>query len=246
MQLRRASVGLASVLLVLGRTAFAAPAPKLPVDKPPPAKSPAEPPTGFKPIDPATLNASQGWIELLRDPKLGDWLRVTTSGASPNTAHNPWRFDVGTGILSYDGSAPEILLQQTPRGDGVLRVEWRFPGHPAKPSAGALVRTKSDRSAWFESPLAPGSVGALIGVTVGTDGAPKRFTNGARRPDLVRKNADEWNVTEITCLGSRLMLRVNGVTVADFNGCTVPTAQVGVEADGAAVEFRAIKFKPVP
>jgi hypothetical protein len=207
---------------------------------------PSAPPAGFKPIDSATLNASQGWIDLLRDPKLGDWMRVTTSGASATAAHSPWRYDADTGIIAYDGSAPEILLHQPPRGDGVLHVEWRFPGHPAKPSAGALVRTKSDRSAWFESPLAPSSVGALVGVTVGANGAPKRFTSGARRPDLVRKNADEWNVTEIMCMGARLMLRVNGVTVADYNGCTVPIAQLGVEADGAAVEFRGIKFKPVP
>ncbi len=195
--------------------------------------------------DPAAITGT-GWLDLLEDVTLEDWIRVPLPPGSPLSARNPWSYDRSARTLSCDGTgSDEIFLHRTLRSDGVLRVEWRFVGAPANPNAGIFIRTKADKSVWFESRLSPDGLGTLYGVNLGRDGKPKRFAYGTRRPALLHK-PEEWNVTEFTSVGTRLILKLNGTVAADWNDCNVPEAQVGIRSDGTAIEFRAILFKPVP
>ena len=196
-------------------------------------------------VDPTAITGT-GWIDLLGDVTLEDWIRVPLPPGSPLGARNPWSYDRSARALLCDGTgSDEIFLHRTLRGDGVLRVEWRFVGAPANPNAGIFIRTRADKSAWFESRLSPDGLGTLYGVNLGRDGKPKRFAYGTRRPTLLHK-PEEWNVTEFTSVGTRLILKLNGTVAADWNECNVPEAQVGIRSDGTAIEFRAILFKPVP
>lgn len=194
----------------------------------------------------AAASAAHGWIELIRDYALNDWQRVALpSGARPDS-RSPWRFDHLTGILHCAGvDLPEMLLHRTERGDGIFRVEWRYAGTPAKPSSGVLVRTKPDASAWHEASLAPNALGMLGGARRSASGSTSRFNNGRRRPELMRKPG-EWNLVELVCTGPRILLHVNGVATADWRECTVSSGLVGLRADNAPVEFRSIRFKPLP
>ena len=193
----------------------------------------------------AAAAAVQGWINLLRDPSLADWQRVALPPNAPLDARNPWRLDPDTGILHCGGTGVhEMLLHRVPRTDGIFHVEWRFAGQPDKPSAGILARTQADNSAWHVTKLAPANLGQLLGVSPNSRGRAQRFTNGSRRPELARK-AGEWNTTELVCIGSRIRLHFNGVVTADWNECKVASGLIGLEADGAPIEFRALRFKPL-
>jgi len=194
----------------------------------------------------AAASAAHGWIELIRDYALKDWQRVSLPGGTPPDSRSSWRYDQSTGILHCAGvDLPEMLLHHTERGDGIFRVEWRYAGSPTKPSAGILVRTKPDASAWHEAALTPNVLGMLGGARLSPAGATSRFNTGRRRPELMRKPG-EWNIVELVCTGSRILLHVNGVVTADWRECTVSSGLVGLRADGAPVEFRSIRFKPLP
>jgi hypothetical protein len=219
----------------------------VPAASPPASRTPELPLAGK--ADPvgsgaAAAHAAQGWIELVGDPKLENWKRVASSD-KPVEGTSRWSYDAATGILSCDGTGlRERLLHPVKRSDGVLRVEWRFPADAVRPSAGLVVRTEPDGSAWFQVPLAAATVGTIFGAVTDAAGGTRRFSSGVRRPELLKKG-DEWNVAEITCIGTRLTVRINGGVAADWNGCTVAAAHVGLEADGSPVEFRGIKYKPL-
>ncbi len=194
----------------------------------------------------AAATAAYGWINLLRDPALTEWQRVSLPPETPLDARNPWRYDRDTGVLHCDGTGlHEMLLERTERGDGIFYVEWRYAGAPAKPNSGIFVRTKPDNSIWHRADLAPKNLGMLSGAKTGLNGKTGRFNSGRRRPELLKKG-DEWNVTELVCVGSRVMLHVNGVITAEMAESAATKGFVGLEADGAPLEFRALKFKPIP
>ncbi len=193
----------------------------------------------------AAAAATQGWINLLRDPELSEWQRAPLPPEAPLDARNPWALDPATGILLCGGTGVhEMLLHRTERGDGIFHVEWRFAGNPDRPSGGVLARTKPDNSAWHVAKLAPSGIGMLLGVSPDSRGRARRFSNGKRRPDLLKKEG-EWNVIELVCIGTRVRLHFNGVVTADWNDCEIRAGLFGLEADGTPVEFRGVRFRPL-
>lgn len=218
--------------------------PKARVEPAPAQETKAAPAAPARGSDPSTFSG-EGWTNLLQDPRLEDWQRVPLPVGRPPAARSQWSCDPATGYLMCTAVSDEMLLHRTPRGNGVLRVEWRFPGGQSKPSGGIMVRTKPDHSAWFQSDLSVRGAGTLLGGVAGKDGAAKRITIGSRRANVFR-TGDEWNVTEITCVGTRLILHLNGVVVADWNECNVAEALIGIKVEGAPIECRRILFKPMP
>ena len=201
-----------------------------------------------RPADPemAARAAAQGWINLLQDPALADWQRLPLPSDATLDSRNPWHYDAASGVLQGDGTGlHELLTHRTPRGDGILRVEWRYTGDPAKPRAGIWVRTTADLATSHVAQLAPNMVGSLSGSRPSPDGGTRRLNSGSRRADLLRK-AGEWNVIELVCVGQRLVLHFNGVITADWGECKVAAGRLGLEVDGSPIEFRAVKFRPLP
>ena len=59
------------------------------------------------------------------------------------------------------------------------------------------------------------------------------------------KPVGEWNVYDITARGKVIELSVNGQQTITWNDCTMPQGHVGLQAEGAVIEVRAFKYKPL-
>lgn len=185
-----------------------------------------------------------GWIDLLGDGGLDRWKRAPFAPGRPVVGPSPWSYNAATGIVRCEGAGVhENLLHEQERGDGTLRIEWRYVGKPAKPNSGLYVRTRMDATVWVQAQLASASAGILFGASPGADGKPAKHKAGSERPELLRPPG-EWNVMEITCRGPVTTLRFNGVVTAETDALPAAASHVGLEAEGAPVEFRRILFKP--
>lgn len=170
-----------------------------------------------------------------------DWVRVPFPPTRPLVSESPWNFDAETGILTCQAKGiHEAYLHPVPKGDGVLHVEWRYPDAPEKTNSGIFIRTSSDGTVWHQAQLATASLGMFFGTTA----AEKKFREGIRRPELERP-AGEWNQMEVTCKGSLITITINGTEVIQWE-CPVTEGHIGLEAEFTPIEFRNIRFKPLP
>ena len=203
--------------------------------------------TGPPPSSAALAAAAQGWIDLLRNSALSDWERCPLPPGSALEARSPWHFDASSGILRCDGTGfHELFLHRSERGDGIFHVEWRYTGSPAKPNSGIVVRAKPDGTVSFQADLAPANAGMLFGATpAGPGGRVVRSTSGKRRPELLKRNGD-WNATELVCMGPRVILHLNGTATAELRDTSAPKGLIGLKADDTPIEFRNLRFKPLP
>ncbi|MFO1450143.1 MAG: DUF1080 domain-containing protein [Opitutaceae bacterium] len=196
---------------------------------------------------PSALDSdAQGWIDLLSQPDLRDWRRERFPATKPLGESNPWKLDAMAGILRCEGTGVhEMLLHRPARGDGIFHAEFRFVGPSAKPNSGLFVRTSPDAATWYQAQLTPTGLGMLFGQVTTGDAKPKRVSAGARYPGLMRPNG-EWNVMEITCRGAEVTIWVNGHVTAQATSLVTPQGHIGLEAEFNPVEFRQLKFKPLP
>jgi len=212
----------------------------VPAAQPSPSPLPAQTPAAFD-------ASSTAWIDLLEEGGLAAWQREHYPARRPMGETNPWSYDRSTGVLRCEATGiHEMLLHRTPRGNGIFRVEFRYIGSAAKPNSGVFVRTAPDASVWYQAQLAPSGLGMLFGQ-MPSPGAPKpmRLSVGNRHPQLLRP-AGDWNELEITCRGPELTLWINGHVVAHTDACPTPLGNVGLEAEFNPIEFRNLKFKPLP
>ena len=104
----------------------------------------------------------------------------------------------------------------------------------AKPGKGGRWR-----AVWPHVPRAWAAHIVHRGQTPRTE-VPESF--GASAPVAVH-GPGEWNTYEITCTGSRIVVRTNGLVSSIADNCRVPEGAVGFESEGYAIEFRNIKLK---
>jgi len=75
--------------------------------------------------------------------------------------------------------------------------------------------------------------GHLLGVK-GTMGVPK-----------LHKEPGEWNAWEVTCIGPKASLKVNGTLAWDVDTFKAKTGTIGIEAEGHAIDFRNLRIKVI-
>ena len=223
---------------------FDAPAAKKALEEAKKALAPAK--GAAKPVPSALETSPAGWINLLADPALADWQRAPFPATKPLGPRNPWTYNRATGVLHCDATdVHEMFLHRALRADGVLHVEWRYPGAPAKANSGIFARTTPDASTWHQAQLSLTGVGLVFGGTPSAAGKEKKLSAGDRRPDLLLPPG-EWNIMEVSLRGPVLTLWFNGVVTATVAACFAPSGQVGLEAEFTPIEFRSVQFKPVP
>lgn len=182
-----------------------------------------------------------GWRDLLVE--FGQWERVAYNAKRPLVENSPWKWDPATGILDCQArDIHEFLLFREALKDGVLHVEWRYVGNPAKPNSGVMVRTNDDASISLQAQLATAGLGMLSGA-VGTGQELLRFKAGERLPELQRPSG-EWNVMEVSCNGPEISLWINGRTIATMKDFPAASGRIGLEAEFHPIQFRNILFKP--
>lgn len=189
--------------------------------------------------------ALQGELDLFPDKDLKGWTRVPIK---PLAEKKVFALSEDGKTLVVDGvGATEMLLHEREFGDGTLRVEWRWREHTDPKgvyNGGIYVRT-TDAKSWVQAQVARGDkpplVGDLMGMVPGNETRQDHFQRASAIPE---RPLGEWNVYEITCAGPRISLSVNGTPTAVWENCPLLKGRVGIQAEFAVIEVRAIRFTP--
>lgn len=137
-----------------------------------------------------------------------------------NTAKS-WKLQ--DGLLILIGGSNHLFTQEEFQ-DFVLRFQWR----PLRKgyNSGLFVRGRQIQ-------MAQSGAGMLFGSTE------------AKAVPQLHNPPGQWNEWEVSCIGTKLSLRVNGTLAWELDNFKRTSAPIGIEAEGHPIEFRAIRIKTV-
>ncbi len=165
---------------------------------------------------------------------------------------NGGRFSVRDGVIAIDRGHGWLRSDET-YADFVLVLEFRFL--EAKANSGVFVRTgptsKPDEKGYPDNgyqvqcmDIVDGArpLGALLpyGAGVADHKTDLAAIKRAFRP------VKEWNTFEITCRGSSLLVKLNGIEVTRASGLKNLRGHVGLQAELGLLEFRRIDLTQLP
>lgn len=191
----------------------------------------------------------KGWVDLLADKSLRDWVRVPLGPVGQLPAgkaedQSPWKVDpAGTLTCKGDEAGHEMFRYATEQGDFVLHAEWKFTkleGDKAY-NSGVFVKAAADGATWFQAQT--GAAGGYLFGAVPVGGKIGRVNLRDTMIENRVKPAGEWNVYEIKASGKTLTLWVNGAVVNEYAECDVARGFIGLESEGYRIEFRELKLK---
>ena len=193
-----------------------------------------------------TAPADDGWTDLFPAKDLKGWTRVPIK---PLADKKVWSVSEDGKTLVVDGvGAVEMLLFDQEFGDGTFHVEWRWREHTDPKgvyNGGIYVRTAADGKTWVQAQVARADkspvVGDLMGMIPGDEKRQDHFHKASASPE---KPLGEWNAYDIECKGSTIKLSVNGTPTATWENCPLLKGRVGLQAEFAVIEVRAVRFKP--
>ena len=136
----------------------------------------------------------------------------------------PTSWKIENGILILTGGRSHLFTKEQ-FGDFVVRLEWR----PVQKgyNSGFFVRARQIQ-------MAQGGAGRLF------------HAEGTRAVPELHNPPGQWNVWEVTCIGPKLSLKVNGKPAWEIGDFQPARGPLGIEAEGHAIEFRNIRIKRVP
>lgn len=191
----------------------------------------------------------KGWIDLFPDKDLKGWIRATVD---PKAKQKVFGLSEDGKLLVVDGRGHvlENHLYEKEFTDGIYHVEWRWgkdQGEKPEYNGGVYVRAAADAKTWIQAQVAhapkPPVVGDFIKM-IPVDGKPQRADVIQKGPSREAPLGD-WNTYEVTCKGKSISLWVNGGVTATIDDCPFPSGRVGLQAEFALYEVRAVKFKPL-
>jgi hypothetical protein len=194
-----------------------------------------------------------GWVNLLADKTLKDWVRAALPGnpfaRNGNISDpSPWTLNASGDVLTCEGnkSGRELYYYAPDLKNFIIHAEYRYPPveNETRYNSGLFFRTSADGNIWMQG-QATLAGGFLIGSTL-AKGQPQRLNRQKEMAENRVKPAGEWNIYEIRAEGSQITLWVNGAVVDRWNDCEVPSGHVGLEAEGFKVEFRNVMLKRLP
>jgi len=191
----------------------------------------------------------KGWTDLMPGKDLKGWKRVAIAPDTKLSEKNPWK--VEGDLLVCDGvGIKEMFLYDKEFGDGIFHVEWRFRKDAMKRkdyNSGLYVRTAGGK-VWHQVQVAhlekPPLMGDLFGNSL-VKGKPESVLVRGKASERTRPPG-EWNTFELTAKGSTLSVWVNGDTTLTWKDCPIEKGHVGMQAEFFVIEFRNLKFKPLP
>lgn len=203
---------------------------------------------------PPMANVAQfGTIQLFNGRNL-DGLHVYLEDATADPAKT-WMVKDG-GILHTTGTPRGYIRTQIAYADYKLHVEWRWTNGPG--NSGALLHIVNRDEIWpkgIEANMMAGSAGnlSLFWDARSKDEfvtrAPGRYGTGRlERPTglSVEKPPGEWNSFDIVAAGDTLTVSVNGVEVNRLTGVMPSGGMIGLQAEGAATDFRNVTLTLLP
>jgi len=180
----------------------------------------------------------EGWVSLFDGRSLDGWTTLLPTWG---------RWCVADGVITCQrGVPPHPWLRSRKRyGSFVLRLECKLE---AGGNSGVFLWAPLDARAssmGFEVQLMSGQYDKLdsFNTTGAIYGVQPPSEDASRSPD-------QWNELEITCRGSKIMVRLNGRVVQDFDADDVPIMKtrlrhgyIGLQDHENVVMFRRIRIR---
>jgi hypothetical protein len=206
----------------------------------------------------SAASAEEKEVALFNGKDLSGWKAVFQESrdkkAAPPKIEEVWQVREG-GVLYCKGRPIGYL--RTERDDFenyVLELEWRFPEGSPGGNSGVLLHTSTPNEigVWpksLEAQLFHQNAGDIwvIGETCEIENAAERV-KGRRHLNLTddsEKPIGEWNHYKIVCDGDQITIYVNGDKVNHVTKCSVSKGAICLQSEGAEIEFRNIKLKPL-
>lgn len=192
-------------------------------------------------------NVEANEIVLFNGHDLTGWV---FRGKTPD-APNP--FFVRDGVLCCKGQPVGYLRTEKKYTNFTLKLQWRWPTGSKPGNNGVLLRIQDGEhyfgNTWpksIEAQLMNQSAGDIF--TIGEFPLKTGRNKGRYTPKLHPSNEKpqgEWNEYEITMQGGQLKIVVNGVLQNEGTDAAVVPGYIGLQSEGAPIEFRNIRIVPL-
>ncbi len=136
----------------------------------------------------------------------------------------PRSWTIKEGLLILKGGSSHLFTEEE-FSDFVIRFEWR----PEKKgyNSGFFIRGKNQIN------LAQRDAGRLF-----------RY-KATKAVPMLHHEPGEWNTWEVSCIGSKVSLKVNGKTAWSIDDFKPKKGPIGIQAEGRHIDFRNIRIRRV-
>lgn len=194
-----------------------------------------------------TCSAEKGeWISLFDGKSLQGWVQfIPDPNADPAKT---WM--IKDGVIHCTGQPAGYIRTDKKYSNYQLQLEWRWAGTPG--NSGVLLHVQDKDEVWpkcIEAQLMHENAGDfwVIGGTTFEEHQKNPGKDDERhvpkRAKCSEKKVGEWNQYDIWCEGDTIRLFVNGVLQNEAHKCTVTEGYIGLQSEGAPIEFRNIKLR---
>ncbi|MAH66220.1 MAG: hypothetical protein CMJ27_07490 [Phycisphaerae bacterium] len=170
-------------------------------------------------------------------------------GDGSTEASNAW--SVRDGVLVCNGGPIGYLQTDLRYENFELVVEWRFDPERGAGNSGVLLRTVGKDTVWptsIEAQLHSRNAGDIWNIGAFPMTADPARTKGRRTVKAHQTNEKplgEWNRYRIRLDRGDLTLEVNGLVQNEATGCRQVPGRIGLQSEGAAIEFRRVELRPI-
>ena len=186
-------------------------------------------------------------IQLFNGKNLDGWTAFFQGGTvDPSEA-----FFVEDGILKCKGRPIGYLHTKKKYTSYELVVEWRFNAEKGAGNSGVLMRVIGDNKVWPNSIEAQlhsrnaGDIWNIGGFEMKTDSERTEGRRTIKAHETNEKPLGEWNRYKILLDGGNLTLEVNGLVQNVATGCKVVAGPIGLQSEGAWIEFRKVQLREI-
>jgi Domain of Unknown Function (DUF1080) len=172
--------------------------------------------------------ARAGFVSLFNGKDLTGWRFGETV---PTAATLPPNWKVEDGVIKLSGGNSPHLASQGEFGDFDVRIQWRALRE--KYNSGFFIRSGRDVKA-NQINLSQSAVGKLMSGAQGGDAVP-----------ALQKPVGEWNDWRVLAVGDHVTFWCNGKQAWEVTGFKDRRGYLGLQAEGAPMEFRNIRIKEI-
>ncbi len=164
-------------------------------------------------------------------------------------------FYVNDGMIETVGVPLGYLRTVKEYSDYHLHIEWRYPEEPT--NSGVFLHTSGPDKIWpnhYQGQLKYENAGDFIVQGEGISamvGDSACVSTPEVKPLIAKLNptnekpAGQWNSYDITCKGTTIELRVNGLLQNTATNCSLTKGGIGLQAEGSKIQFRDLWVEPI-
>ncbi len=170
-----------------------------------------------------------GFVSMFNGKDFTGW-RFGGKESPPKELPDNW--SVADGLIKLSGGGKPNLGSEKSYADFEMKFEWRAVKD--KYNSGFFIRS-GEKVGANQLNLAKGSEGAFIGGKL----------TGATPVPKLQKPTGEWNEWRVLVVGEKVTFWCNGELAWEGTGLQPKEGYIGLQAEGAALEFRKLRIREV-